>query len=78
MSRIGKRPVSIPGGVTADIADGTLTVKGPKGTLSRTFHPDMQISRDGDVMHVTRPDDSAQHRSLHGLSRSLVYQAIVE
>ena len=58
MSRIGKKPVAIPAGVTVDVAEGNVvTVKGPKGTLTRTFHPDMILKVDGAVLTVERPDD---------------------
>ena len=73
MSRIGKKPVIIPANVTVDIAAGNaVTVKGPKGTLSYTFHPDMILNIEGNVLTVSRPDDEAQHRALHGLTRTLI------
>ena len=72
MSRIGKNPVTIPKGVTVTVNGSTVTAKGPKGELVRTFHPDMQISIAGDVITVARPSDEAMHKSLHGLSRTLV------
>ena len=72
MSRIGKKPIVIPAGVTVDIAEGNVvTVKGPKGTLTNTFHADMKLSVEGNVLTVTRPSDEAQHRALHGLTRTL-------
>ncbi len=72
MSRIGKKPVAIPSGVTAAFKDRVLTVKGPKGELTRTFHPDMQLEvADGNV-NVKRPSDDPKHKALHGLSRTLV------
>ena len=78
MSRIGKKPVAIPGGVTATIDNGTLTVKGPKGTLSRTIAEPLSVTRqeDGSIL-VTRPDDERRSRSLHGLSRTLINNMIV-
>ena len=73
MSRIGKKPVVIPAGVTVDVAEGNVvTVKGPKGTLTRTFHPDMVLKVEGSVATVERPDDEHLHKSLHGLSRTLL------
>ena len=73
MSRIGKKPVMIPAGVTVDIAAGNnVTVKGPKGTLSYTFHPDMILKVEGNVLTVERPDEEHLHKSLHGLTRTLL------
>ena len=77
MSRIGKKPVIIPANVTVDIAEGNaVTVKGPKGTLSYTFHPDMILNLDGAVLTVSRPSDEANHRALHGLTRTLIANMI--
>jgi large subunit ribosomal protein L6 len=72
MSRIGKRPVSLPNGVSVAIDGGTLTVKGPKGTLSRTLPADISVSTEDGVINVSRPSDSTHHKSLHGLTRTLV------
>ena len=72
MSRIGKKPVALPSGVTAKVEGQTLTIKGPKGELNRTFHPDMKVSVDGTNVAVARPSDDAKHKALHGLSRTLV------
>ena len=72
MSRIGKLPVHIPAGVEVTIDGHTVTAKGPKGTLTKTFHSNMNIVKDGDVITVTRPDDAKENRSLHGLTRSLI------
>ena len=73
MSRIGKKPVMIPAGVTVEIAAGNnVTVKGPKGTLTYTFHPDMILKLDGAVVTVERPDEEHLHKSLHGLTRTLL------
>ena len=78
MSRIGKLPVSIPGGVTITVGDDHLvTVKGPKGTLSEKISPEMKIDQDDGVLHVTRPSDDKQHRALHGLTRSLIHNMVV-
>lgn len=72
MSRIGKMPVPVPSGVTVDIKGDNITVKGPKGELSRTLPPEMIIKLEGDVLTVSRPSDVGKHRSYHGLTRSLV------
>jgi large subunit ribosomal protein L6 len=72
MSRIGKKPVPLPSGVTAKIDGQKLTIKGPKGELHRTFHPDMAVASDGKQVTVGRPSDEAKHKALHGLSRTLV------
>ena len=73
MSRIGKKPVIIPANVTVDIAEGNVvTVKGPKGTLTYTFHPDMIIKKEENTVVVDRPDEEHLHKSLHGLTRTLL------
>ena len=73
MSRIGKKPVIIPANVTVDIAEGNVvTVKGPKGELTNTFNADMIINVEGNVLTVSRPSDEANHRALHGLTRTLI------
>ena len=73
MSRIGKMPITVPAGVEINIdATNVVTVKGPKGTLTRAFHPNMKITVDGAVATVTRPNDEKMNRSLHGLSRTLL------
>ncbi|HHY53425.1 MAG TPA: 50S ribosomal protein L6 [Clostridiales bacterium] len=72
MSRIGKKPIPLPKGVDISIQGNTVTVKGPKGSLSNTFHPDMTISQVGEELVVARPSDQKEHRSLHGLTRSLL------
>ncbi|MET1250386.1 50S ribosomal protein L6 [Sporolactobacillus sp. STCC-11] len=72
MSRIGLRPTAIPDGVTVTIEAQTVTVKGPKGELSRKFHPDMIIKQENSEVKVERPDDSNQHRALHGTTSSLI------
>ncbi|MBA3372386.1 MAG: 50S ribosomal protein L6 [Actinomycetota bacterium] len=72
MSRIGKQPVAIPSGVDVSLSGSTLTVTGPRGTLTQRIHPDITVDvADGEV-RVTRPDDEREHRSLHGLFRSLI------
>ena len=73
MSRIGKKPVVIPAGVTVNVAEGNVvTVKGPKGELTNTFNADMIIKVEGNVLTVSRPTDEANHRALHGLTRTLI------
>jgi len=73
MSRIGKQPIEIPSGVDVTIGDDSLvSVKGPRGTLTQRVHPDMVLVRDEGVLRVERPSDAAQHRSLHGLTRTLI------
>ena len=72
MSRIGKAPIPVPPGVSVAIEGGQVTVKGPKGELSRRFSPDMAIVLDGDTLTVSRPSDDRLHRSLHGLTRTLI------
>lgn len=72
MSRIGKKPISVPAGVDVKINGTEVTVKGPKGTLTRTFHKDMIIKQEGAEITVERPSEDKLHKSLHGLTRSLV------
>ena len=72
MSRIGKKPVPVPNGVTVTLTGNTISVKGPKGELSRKLHPDMQIAVEDGTVNVTRPSDEQNHRALHGLTRSLI------
>ena len=78
MSRIGKMPITVPAGVQVTIADGNVvTVQGPKGTLTSTFHHDMIIKQEGAVLTVGRPDDEHAHKSLHGLTRTLLHNMVV-
>ena len=77
MSRIGKKPVVIPANVTVNVAEGNVvTVKGPKGELTNTFNADMIINVEGNVLTVSRPSDEANHRALHGLTRTLIANMI--
>ena len=77
MSRIGKKPVAIPAGVTVEVAAGNvITVKGSLGTLTKSMHPDMIINVEGNVLTVARPSDEANHRALHGLTRTLIANMI--
>ena len=78
MSRIGRMPIAVPAGVTVDIAENNkVTVKGPKGELSRVLPEAMDIKLDGDNVVVTRPNDLKKNKSLHGLTRTLIYNMIV-
>ena len=72
MSRIGRAPISVPAGVTVTVSDNLVSVKGPKGELSRQLHKEMIIEIEGDIINVKRPSDNKQHRSLHGLTRTLL------
>jgi len=72
MSRIGKKPIEIPEGVEVEVKPGEVRVKGPKGELSQPVHRDMKIAADGGTLTVERPTDRGEHRSLHGLTRSLI------
>jgi large subunit ribosomal protein L6 len=77
MSRIGKAPITLPNGVKIDLQDAAVSVTGPKGTLSQTFHPEMSIELEDSVLSVRRPSDSRQHRALHGLTRALLNNMVV-
>ena len=78
MSRIGNAPIEIPAGVTVTLGDeNKVTVKGPKGELSRELHKDMKITVEGNTVTVERPSDDKLHRSLHGLTRSLVHNMVL-
>jgi len=77
MSRIGRLPITVPSGVDVTIDGRTVTVKGPKGTLSRALHPDMTVSREDGTLVVTRPTEQKTHRQLHGLTRTLVNNMVV-
>jgi large subunit ribosomal protein L6 len=77
MSRIGKAPVAIPAGVDVTVADGTVTVKGPKGTLSRVIPGDIQITQEDGSLIFVRPNDERQNKALHGLVRSLVNNMVI-
>ncbi len=77
MSRIGKAPISLPKGVDVNLEGSTITVKGPRGTLSQVFHQEMAVSLDDGILTVKRPSDSRNHRSLHGLTRALLNNMVV-
>jgi len=72
MSRIGRKPIPVPGGVKIDLTGNVLSVSGPKGSLTRELHGEMIIRHEDGVLQVDRPSDSREHRSLHGLTRTLV------
>ena len=78
MSRIGRMPIAIPAGVTVDIAENNqVTVKGPKGTLERVLPAEMTITKEGEEVKVTRPNDLKKMKSLHGLTRTLINNMII-
>ena len=77
MSRIGRKPINIPAGVTASVDNGVITVKGPKGTLDFKYNPAMTVEIKGDVIEVTRPNDAKENRSLHGLTRTLIHNMVI-
>ena len=78
MSRIGRMPIAVPAGVTVDIAENNkVTVKGPKGELSRVLPGSMDIKQDGDTIVVTRPNDLKKNKSLHGLTRTLINNMVI-
>ena len=77
MSRIGRKPIVIPAGVEIKIEGQTVTVTGPKGTLSQKVHNGIGLELDGNVLTVTRPNDEREYRSLHGLTRTLINNMIV-
>ena len=78
MSRIGRAPIAVPAGVEVKIeAENVVTVKGPKGTLTRQFHPNMTIAQEGSEILVTRPNDAKENRALHGLTRTLLHNMVV-
>ena len=78
MSRIGRMPITVPAGVTVDVAaENVVTVKGPKGTLTKQLHGDMTIKQENGVLEVIRPSEIKKHKSLHGLTRSLLHNMVV-
>ena len=77
MSRIGRLPIAVPSGVDVTIDGRQVTVKGPKGSLTRTLHPDMRVSQEDGSIVVTRPTEQKTHKQLHGLTRTLVNNMVV-
>ena len=78
MSRIGKLPIAIPAGVTVTVdAENVVTVKGPKGTLTQAVNPIISVNVEGNIVHVTRPNDEKESRSMHGLYRALIHNMVV-
>ena len=78
MSRIGRMPITVPAGVTVEVAEGNVvTVKGPKGQLTRALSPVMDIKQEGNTITVSRPNDEKLNRSLHGLTRTLLHNMVV-
>ena len=77
MSRVGRAPVAIPAGVTVEVKDNVLAVKGPKGALEMNVAPTMKVEVEAGVVHVTRPNDDKMNRSLHGLTRTLINNMVV-
>ena len=77
MSRIGKAPIEIPAGVTVQVKDNVVTVKGPKGELSQEINPVITVEQDGNHLLIKRPDDERQSRAMHGLYRALIHNMVV-
>ncbi len=77
MSRIGRQPIAVPAGVDVTIDGSTVTVKGPKGTLTRTVHGNMNVAMENGEIKVTRPDESNLNKSLHGLTRTLISNMVI-
>ena len=77
MSRIGNKPITVPEGVEVTLNENVITVKGPKGTLVKELHKNINVALEGNVINVTRPNDEPYNRSLHGLTRTLINNMIV-
>lgn len=77
MSRIGRQPIAVPAGVEVKLDGSTVTVKGPKGTLTRTVHSNMNVAMENGEIVVTRPDESNLNKSLHGLTRTLIHNMVI-
>jgi large subunit ribosomal protein L6 len=76
VSRIGRKPIPVPAGVTISVEPDVVRVHGPRGELTERVHRDITVTQDGDVLTVTRPTDRGEHRALHGLTRSLVFNMV--
>ncbi|WBY64228.1 MAG: 50S ribosomal protein L6 [Thermocaproicibacter melissae] len=77
MSRIGRKPINIPAGVTATVDGSVVTVKGPKGTLTTKIHPNMTVKVEGNEILVTRPNDEKENKALHGTTRSIINNMVL-
>ena len=77
MSRIGKLPIELPAGVTVELKDNVLTVKGPKGELKQNINPNIKVEVEGNQIKVSRPDDERESRAQHGLYRALIHNMVV-
>src|SRR5919198_988994 len=77
MSRIGKLPIEVPSGVEVDVGDGVVRVKGPKGQLEQAISRELKVEREDSQLVVKRPSDKKEHRELHGLTRTLIYNMVV-
>ena len=77
MSRIGKAPIAIPAGVSVDVKENVVTVKGPKGTLTQTINPELDVKIEDGHVTLTRPSDDREHRAQHGLYRALIHNMVV-
>ena len=77
MSRIGRKPINIPAGVTVSVDGSVVAVKGPKGSLTQKVHPNMTVTVEDGAVHVARPDDEKENKSLHGLTRSLIHNMVL-
>ena len=77
MSRIGKKPIDIPSNVTVTIDKNTVTVKGPKGTLSQEVNPDIKVSQEDNILNVERPTEQKRHKAMHGLYRALINNMVL-
>ncbi|MFU0832291.1 MAG: 50S ribosomal protein L6 [Oscillospiraceae bacterium] len=77
MSRIGRKPINIPAGVTVSVDGSVVSVKGPKGSLTQKIHPNISVTVEDNLIHVTRPNDEKMNKSLHGLTRSLINNMVI-
>jgi large subunit ribosomal protein L6 len=77
MSRVGNKPIPVPTGVEVGVDEGTVVVKGSRGTLTQSFNPDISISQEGDFLRVARPTDQREHRAFHGLIRALLSNMVI-